>query len=381
MIELLLTVNLIGWSFIFADIFLGLCNIHPLEKSEPSHDGPLVSIIVPARNEEETIEKSILSQLNLMYGNIEWIIVNDRSTDKTGNKIDCLAERDCRIKTLHLKTLPKGWLGKNYALFQGYLHSHGDLLLFTDADVHYDPEVLSKAVSTLRMEKADHLTAAPSLTAKGFWLKTFIAFFLFGFSYYKRPWKANDKRSSIGMGIGAFNLITRNAYEEIGTHESLKNRPDDDLQLGILIKKHKLEQKMVTAISLLSVEWYPTLKQALQGLEKNTFAGLYYRYSMVILAVSGVLFSQVLPFMTLLIPDLQIQILSGAAITLIFLSYRAVITKMTRFSPALFLVLPLTALIFTYSIIRAVLLTIIRGGVMWRGTKYSLKELRKMDKH
>ncbi|WP_456274140.1 glycosyltransferase [Bacillus sp. AK031] len=381
MIEILIIVNLIGWSIIFADIGLGMRNIHPLEKTESRHDGPLVSIIVPARNEEDTIEKSILSQLKLEYERIEWIIVNDRSTDKTGNKIDRLAGKDCRIKALHLDTLPKGWLGKNHALFQGYLHSHGELLLFTDADVHYNPEVLSKAVNALQMEKADHLTAAPSLTAKGFWLKTFIAFFLFGFSYYKRPWKANDERSSIGMGIGAFNLVTRRAYEEIGTHESLKNRPDDDLQLGALIKKHKLEQRIVTAINLLSVEWYPTLRSALQGLEKNTFAGLYYRYSMVILAISGVLFSQVLPFMALLIPDLQVQILSGAAIILIFLSYRAVIRKMTTFSPALFLVLPLTALIFTYSIIRAVLLTFVRGGVLWRGTKYSLKELRKMDKN
>jgi glycosyltransferase involved in cell wall biosynthesis len=376
MLFILLIINIIGWIIISLDIFWGLRKIDSLEDAEALHDGPLISIIVPARNEAHTIGQSIQSQLKLNYTNIEWIIVNDRSTDHTGTEIERIAHMDSRIKTLHLKNLPKGWLGKNHALYQGYLHSEGDLLLFTDADVHFQPDSVSKAVNVLQAEEADHLTAAPSLKAKGFWLKTFIAFFLFGFSYYKRPWKANDQSSSMGMGIGAFNLITRAAYKTIGTHETIRNRPDDDLQLGAEIKKHKRKQRMVTAISLLSVEWYPTLQSALQGLEKNTFAGLYYRYSMVVLAISGVFFSQVFPFLTLFASDVNIRLLSLAVITLIFFSYLLVIKKMTAFQPGLFLVLPITALIFIFSIIRAVVLTFIRGGVIWRGTKYPLKELR-----
>jgi glycosyltransferase involved in cell wall biosynthesis len=376
MLFILLIINIIGWMIISLDIFWGLRKIDSLENTEALHEGLLVSIIVPARNEAHTIRKSLLSQLNLNYTNIEWIIVNDRSTDETAAEIERIAQTDSRIKTLHLKNLPTGWLGKNHALYQGYLHSEGDLLLFTDADVYFHPDSVSKAVKVLQAEEADHLTAAPSLTAKGFWLKTFIAFFLFGFSYYKRPWKANDQQSSIGMGIGAFNLLTRSAYRTIGTHENIRNRPDDDLQLGGKIKEHKLNQRMVTAISLLSVEWYPTLRSALQGLEKNTFAGLYYRYSMVVLAIAGVFFSQVFPFLTLLASDPNIRLLSLAVITLIFFSYLLVIKKMTDFHWGLFLVLPITALIFIFSIIRAVVLTFIRGGVVWRGTKYSLKDLR-----
>ncbi|WP_409251271.1 glycosyltransferase [Bacillus sp. SCS-153A] len=377
MLFILLMINIIGWLIISSDIFLGLRKIESMENTEGIHEGPLVSIIVPARNEAHTIRKSIQSQLDLNYKNIEWILVNDRSTDKTGDEIEQIAALDSRMKTLHLTDLPKGWLGKNYALYQGYLRSHGDLLLFTDADVQFHPEAVSKAVGLLQTEKADHLTAAPSLKANGFWLKTFIAFFLFGFSYYKRPWKANDQHSSIGMGVGAFNLMTRSAYETIGTHESLRNRPDDDLQLGIKIKEYKLIQRMVTAIPLLSVEWYPTLKSAFQGLEKNTFAGLHYRYSMVTLAITGVFFSQVFPFLTLMVSDLKIQLLSLAAIFLMFFSYLLVTRKMTDFHPILVLVLPVTALLFLFSIIRAVVLTFIRGGIVWRDTKYPLKELRR----
>ncbi|TYR76364.1 glycosyltransferase [Rossellomorea vietnamensis] len=380
MLLILLAINLIGWAILFTDIALGLRKIDSLEKAEPEHDGPLISIIVPARNEAHTIRKSIESQLKSTYKRLQWVIVNDRSTDETGAEIERIASMDKRIKTLHLTQLPKGWLGKNHALYQGYLHSEGELLLFTDADVHYNPDAISKAVRVLQTENADHLTAAPSLTAKGFWLQSFIAFFLFGFSYFKRPWKANDERSSIGMGIGAFNLMTRPAYETIGTHKSLKNRPDDDLQLGFKVKEYKLNQRMVTAISLLRVEWYPTLKAAFQGLEKNTFAGLYYRYSMVLLAISGVFFSQVFPFLTLLSSDTTVRLMSLAVILLILGSYTSVIKKMTDFHPALFLALPVTALIFIFSIIRAVVLTFIRGGVIWRGTKYSLEELRSMEK-
>ncbi|WP_421379422.1 glycosyltransferase [Bacillus salacetis] len=376
MLSILLLINIIGWMIIGSGMFWGLRKIDSLEKSEAVHDGPLVSIIIPARNEAHTIGKSIQSQLNLNYKNIEWIIVNDRSTDETGAEIARIASMDYRIKILHLTELPKGWLGKNHALYQGYIRSQGELLLFTDADIHFHPDSISKAVNVLQSEEADHLTAAPALKAKGFWLKTFIAFFLFGFSYFKRPWKANDRTSPVGMGIGAFNLITRSAYKEIGTHERLRNRPDDDLQLGVKIKEHRLTQRMVTAISLLSVEWYPTLRSALQGLEKNTFAGLHYRYSMVGLAIAGIFFSQVFPFLALLAPDFGIRLLSSAVILLIFFSYLMVIKKMTDFHPGLFLVLPVTAVIFIFSIIRAIALTFVRGGVVWRGTKYSLEELR-----
>ncbi|RIW33598.1 glycosyltransferase [Bacillus salacetis] len=377
MLVILLIINIIGWLILSCDIYWGLRTIDRLEKVPAEYHGPFLSIIVPARNEAHTIGRSLLTQLKLKYNNIEWIIVNDRSTDETRQEIERIAKMDDRIKTLHLNELPEGWLGKNHALYQGYLHSEGDLLLFTDADVHFHPDSVSKAVKALQNEKADHLTAAPSLTAQGFWLQTFIAFFLFGFTYYKRPWKANDQNSRIGMGIGAFNLMTRSGYETIGTHESLRNRPDDDLQLGAKVKEHGLEQRMVTAIGLLSVEWYPTLRSALQGLEKNTFAGLYYRYSMVILAVAGVFFSQVFPFLALLSSDTAVRLLSLTVITLIFFSYFIVIKKMTDFHAGLFFVLPVTALIFIFSIIRAVALTFLRGGVIWRGTKYSLKELRR----
>ncbi|WP_260631143.1 glycosyltransferase family 2 protein [Bacillus sp. S/N-304-OC-R1] len=361
------------------DASLGFRTLKRLEDESELENGPLVSIIVAARNEEKDIKTSIASQLMQHYRNIEWVLVNDRSTDKTGEKMEQLRESDSRIKVVHISNLPDGWLGKNYALFTGGQIASGELLLFTDADVLYQPSAIGKAVGYFTRNKLDHLTAAPNLSGNRFWLKTFVAFFLFGFSYYKRPWMANKPQSKTGIGIGAFNLIAKSTYESIGTHESIKMRPDDDLMLGQRIKRHGYSQRIVTALDLLEVEWYGSLKEALIGLEKNTFAGLHYRISMVLFAISGTFISQVMPFFTIFTANTYISALSMANVILIACVYTLIIRRMTTYSPLLFLVFPITALLFIYSIIRASLLTFIRGGIVWRGTKYRLKELREKD--
>lgn len=220
------------------------------------------------------------------------------------------------------------------------------------------------------------MTAAPHLNGKNFWLKAFIAFFLFGFSYYKRPWLANSPRSRTGMGIGAFNLVSKQSYERLGTHEAIKMRPDDDLMLGMKMKQNGFRQRFVTAINLIEVEWYGSLKEAFKGLEKNTFAGLHYRISMVLFAIAGTFISQVLPFITIFSSERSIFILSLANILLLASVYILITKRMSAFSSLLFLVFPITALLFIYSIIRAAILTFLQGGIVWRGTLYKLSELR-----
>jgi glycosyltransferase involved in cell wall biosynthesis len=326
------------------------------------------------------IEKSIRSQLAQNYTHLEWILVNDRSEDDTGKIMEKLALEDARIRVLHIDALPDGWLGKNHALCKGARMAKGDILLFTDADVIFRKDAAGRALSYFIRRGLDHLTAAPALKAHSIWLKAFIGFFLFGFSYYKRPWLANSPKSKTGIGIGAFNLISKDAYEGAGTHEAIRMRPDDDLMLGMLVKKCGYRQKIAAALELLEVEWYTSLGEAFKGLEKNTFAGLHYRISMVLLAIAGTFISQVLPFFAVFSPDRLIMGLSGANIVLLGCLYTMISNRMTPFSPALFLIFPLTALLFIYSIMRASFLTYKRGGIIWRGTKYSLKELRLKNK-
>ncbi|MBT2686997.1 glycosyltransferase [Bacillus sp. ISL-47] len=376
MFTLLLSLSLLVWLAVFMDASFGFNRLDRLEDAESTSVGPRLSVIVAARNEEARLEQSLKSQLEQSYKRIEWILVNDRSADKTGEIMDWMQESDSRIRTIHIDSLPDGWLGKNHALYKGYCESTGELILFTDADVLFKKEAISKAIHYFNHHKLDHLTAAPNLNGKSFWLKAFIAFFLFGFSYYKRPWLANNPSSKTGMGIGAFNLISKQAYEVLGTHEVIKMRPDDDLMLGMKIKQKGFRQRIVTAMNLIEVEWYGSLKEAFKGLEKNTFAGLHYRISMVLFAIAGTFISQVLPFATIFSPDKIISGLSLANILLLAIVYTIITKRMSAFSPLLFLVFPITALLFIYSIIRASILTLVRGGIVWRGTLYKLSELR-----
>lgn len=371
--------GILVWTVFLIDGLIGLQKIDALDAEDCLENGPLLSVIVAARNEEYQIRDSILSQLAQTYRNIEWILINDRSTDATGLVMEDLQKEDQRIKVIHIEVLPEGWLGKNNALYQGSLKASGKWLLFTDADVKFEEEAFAKALYYFEKHELDHLTAAPNLRAKKFWLKSFVAFFLFGFSYFKRPWAANNPKSKVGTGIGAFNLVSKKAYTNFGTHEMVKMRPDDDLQLGMRMKQAGYAQRIVTGLTLIEVEWYGSLQEAFIGLEKNTYAGLHYRVSMVFFAIFGVFITNVLPFITLFSSDKIVALLSLGIILLSGIHYIMVIKKMTIFSPAMFLVLPATALLFIYSIIRASYLTYKRGGIMWRGTLYKLRELREKE--
>ncbi|MBM7622115.1 cellulose synthase/poly-beta-1,6-N-acetylglucosamine synthase-like glycosyltransferase [Bacillus tianshenii] len=369
------------WLIVWVDASIGMNKITKLEQVPIDRNilenGPLLSIIVAARDEEEHIKASLQSQFSQSYPNIEWIVVNDRSTDKTKIILDQMARTEPRMNVIHVSSLPSGWLGKNHALLQGFLASRGELILFTDADIYYEKDTITKALSYLHQEKLDHLTLAPNLKGKGYWTNAFVAFFLFGFSYFKRPWKSNDPKSKTAIGIGAFNLLTREAYLHAGTHEQLKMRPDDDLILGQEIKRAGKKQHLALAQANLSVEWYPSLKSALIGLEKNTFAGLFYSYLMVLIAVCGLFISQVWPYLALFLTDGSTRVLYAISIVTLFLSYNQTADKMTKGANKYFISLPFTAVLFIYSIIRATILTAKRGGIIWRGTFYSLEELKK----
>ncbi|WP_343206507.1 glycosyltransferase [Bacillus sp. B15-48] len=360
---------------------MGLKKIKSLDQPFNSHNNELISVIVAAKNEEEQIKASLLSQFAQTYKNIEWIVVNDRSTDQTGEIITELLLVEPRLQVIHIDELPSGWLGKNHALYKGFQEAKGEWLLFTDGDILYDKHAFKKAISYANQNEVDHLSVMPNITGNGFWLQAFISFFLFGFNYFKRPWVTNSANSKQSVSIGAFNLVKREAYVSIGTHKSLAMRPDDDLQLALRIKKAGFRQHLAEALNFVEVIWYNNLSEAIRGLEKNTFAGLHYRLSMVLFAIGGIFISQILPFWLLLFGTAAIRLYSLVAIVLIFITYYLVLKKETKFPLLTFAAFPITASLFLYTIIRATILTYIQGGIYWRGTFYSLNDLKKGNKN
>jgi cellulose synthase/poly-beta-1,6-N-acetylglucosamine synthase-like glycosyltransferase len=340
-------------------------------------DWPRLSIIVPARNEEQGVRAAVESLLRQDYPALELIVVDDRSTDRTGAILAGLAaEHPGRLRVLHVTELPAGWLGKNYALWLGACESSGEWLLFTDADVIFDPACLRRAVACAEAQKLDHVTMSPLLLARGYWLNAFVNFFLYAFTVFLRPDLANDPQSRGGIGVGAFNLIRRAAYARVGTHQAISLRPDDDMRLGKRVKLAGLRQRVVNGADVLSVRWYATLGEAIRGLEKNTFAGAEYRVPAVVGGVAVLAGMLAAPWALVWITRGWTRRLLAATIAVQSLTYGGANglnrRPVLRYLPSF----PFAALLFCYVALRSTWLTLRQGGIRWRDTLYPLAELR-----
>ncbi|MYL19688.1 glycosyltransferase [Halobacillus litoralis] len=364
------------WMVFLIDFMTGIRKIPSLSSAGLSDSEEYISVIIAAKDEETTITQTLESLIHQTKSPDEIIVVNDRSGDRTGALINEAAACHPQIVPVHVTELPEGWLGKNHALYLGSSKAAGDYLLFTDADIHFHGDTLRYAMKLMEKHKLDYLTAAPDLQARSLLLKGLISFFLFGFSYLKRPWTANDPSSNKGMGIGAFQLIRTKAYQHMGGHEKMKMRADDDLALGQRMKEGRFSQMFVSAKQHLSVEWYPNLSSALRGFEKNAFAGLNYSFLLSISALFGVFVSQILPFFLLFHSDPSVQIISFINVLLLFCLYILSTRAFTTYPLWLAAALPVSAALFLFMLARALILTWLRGGIEWRGNRYSLRELK-----
>jgi glycosyltransferase involved in cell wall biosynthesis len=348
-----------------------LGGVAPFQGSEP----PKVSVIVAARNEARKIETALRSIFAQDYPNLEFIVVDDRSTDETGAILDSLANKDARVRVVHITDLPKGWLGKNHAQHFGAARAKGELILFTDADVVMERSVIGRAVAYLQGKQIDHLAITPNLQMPGLLLGMFGGAFALFFGLYAKPWKARDPKSPRHIGIGAFNLVRAEAYRAIGGHQAISMRPDDDMKLGKLLKKHGFHQDLVLSNGLMTVEWYSSLGELIHGLEKNSFAGVEYSLATVVIFSIAQLAVFIWPLVALILTHGATWWLNLAIVGSLVVLYmdNAHCYRAKRWHCVGF---PVTALLFQYIIWRATLKTLINDGIDWRGTHYSLSELK-----
>jgi glycosyltransferase involved in cell wall biosynthesis len=345
---------------------------------------PRVSIVVPARNEAEHIEAAMVSLLELDYPDYEVIAVDDRSEDATGVILDRLQgqwrERGNathhRLKVLRVTELPPGWLGKTHAMWRAGKEAMGDWLLFTDADVVFRQGALRRAVVYAERETADHVVLFPTMIMKSAGERMMMAFFQSQFVFAHRPWKVADPKSRDAIGVGAFNLIRREVYEKIGSYDGLRLAVLDDMMLGEVVKQGGYRQRCVFGRDLLTLRWVFGALGMVRNLTKNVFAILHYDTFFAALAVCGILAVNLGPFIGVWIAHGWAQagfIASLIAITAIYVG----MSMRSEISPFYVLLHPIGTLLFTYAIVLSVVLTLARGGVIWRGTLYPLAELRK----
>jgi glycosyltransferase involved in cell wall biosynthesis len=339
-------------------------------------DWPSISIVVAARNEEESIEKATRSLLQQEYPKYELIVVNDRSTDRTGDILGNLQQSHSDLKSIAIQELPNGWLGKCNALHQGAKAATGDWLLFTDADVSMRSDTLKVTIDYALTEKADHLTMAPRCEMPSWLLRAFVATFAFFLKLHVKPSRISNSRTTAHVGIGAFNMVRRDVYLAVGGHEPIRLRPDDDLKLGKLLKSKGYHQRFANGVGLISVPWYRSIRELTRGLEKNSFAGIDYSISKWIASNVLVLALFVLPFLLLLVTHGWSFWFSAASCALIlFMGAFNAIKSGYRLDHGLFF--PIGCLLFLFVFNRAILLTFWRKGIVWRNCFYGLDELKK----
>ncbi len=360
-------------------LFRGSRSIHRLSDYSPwpsDEKAVSVSVVVAARNEERNIREALTSLVHLDYPWYELIVVNDRSDDGTESIITAMQDEFPFLHVVTVQTLPEGWLGKNHALWQGSLIASGDFLLFTDADVVMARDTLSRAVGCCVETKADHLVATPALRLPSPVLGMFSIVFTIVFSLYMRPWQARNPHSRAHVGVGAFNLVRTAAYRDVGGHQALAMRPDDDVKLGKLMKSRGYHQEVVYGSDFLEVEWYASTPELLRGLEKNAFAGAEYSIALVVSGVAMHLITNVWPFLAVvLLPGMAKVPYCFVVLVLLWMAYDS--ARFHRIPRWYSLGYPLASLLFSFIMLRTMILNLLQGGIWWRGTFYSLTALRK----
>ena len=338
---------------------------------------PSVSLIIAARDEADGIGETLDRLTRVEYPELEIVMVSDRSTDGTleiaSDHIGTLAG----LKVVEVEVLPEDWLGKTHALHEGYKQSSGEWLCFIDADVSLEPDCLRRALTVARMRDLDHLCLFPALRTYGLLETAFVMTFAFYFGAYIQPWKAKDPRSKKFCGIGAFNLIRRDAYEAIGGHERLRMEVADDIKLGKLVKQHGYRQDAMDSDGLVHLRWQKGGAGAyLRGIEKNAFAGVDYSLFRVVLGSLGIILMSLFPFVALAVGDFTTRAASLVALGVIALAYGPISRPLNK-SRLYFVTHPLGAGLLLLGLWISTAKTLWRGAVVWRGTAYPLQLLKK----
>jgi Glycosyl transferase family 2 len=338
---------------------------------------PKVSVVVPCRNEAAGVEKAMSSLLAQDYPNLEIVAVDDRSEDGTGAILDALAAKDARLTVLHLKDLPEGWLGKNNALQQGASRASGPWLLFADGDVVFEPAALKRSVAFAEAHGLGHFVALPQFEAHGFLERAFVSTFAIALSIKLDPARLCVPKTWAYVGVGAFGLVRREAYEKIGGHERLAFEVADDLKLGLLLRRGGVAQGCLTADGMVRVRWQHGLLASLRGLEKNAFAGCEWSTALAVIAVSGVVGAALLPYLPLFasVPAWTLPLaFIAAALPIVLVAASA--RRLSGGSGLEGLLAPLAAVTLGGVIAWSTFLALTRRGIVWRGTFYPLAELR-----
>jgi glycosyltransferase involved in cell wall biosynthesis len=331
------------------------------------------SVVLAARDEEARIESTVRRLLAQSGVQMEVIVVDDRSTDRTGEILQRLSTEDARVRLKRVDVLPEGWLGKSHACHVGASKAAGDWILFTDADCWLKPDVIARALAVAAREDADHVTLTPGVLPETPGAQAWHIAFLMTVA----DWIAgvNRNRPKKYLGIGAFNFMRTAAYRECGGYEALRLTVLDDVKMGLLLRRVGKRTRAFIGGDDVECHWGTTVRGMIKIMEKNYFAAIEYRVAAALgLGIGGPLLWGVAiagPFT---------GTIAGAAAGLALLSLiwpAGIFARRLGWPFGGAALTPFIYLALFYSVLNSALVTLRQGGIRWRGTFYPLGTLRR----
>jgi chlorobactene glucosyltransferase len=360
-----------------------------VELTPPPSNPPLISVCVPARNEERNIRRCIEGILNQDYPNIEVIVLDDRSTDSTPQILADIASRDSRLRPISGSDLPAGWAGKPHALFQASASARAAddaWLCFIDADTFLSPETLSSCYNKATETKADMFTIMTFQILGSFWEKTVMPLVMTALSVGFSPRKVNDPKTKDAIANGQFILIKRSIYDAIGGHESVKDQIVEDKAISEQVKWNGYRLIVADGMKVAKTRMYTSLPEMWEGWTKNIYLGLRDQVGLLWLGVFGAFLAVVASLFLPVWPLLGAFWFSNGggwmAITVIvealllwgYLIYmRARVATNMNISPWYALTTPLGAGVFGAMMFTSAWKVVSRTGVTWKGRVYGAK--------
>jgi hypothetical protein len=380
LILVLTCLSLLLWLWeLFAVVMTGkkMARVEEMEES-PLDRPPKVSIIIPACDEADTLEKSMRERLQEDYPDLEFILVDDRSRDNTREIAKKIAASDDRVKLVCIDHLPEGWLGKVHALHRGVQESSGDWLVFSDADVHVKQGALTRLIHYCLSNRLDHLAALFDFYKAPLLVDTCINVFLKALIMAGTPWRIKNPKSRAYGGAGAFSMVSRSALEQTKGLEWLKMEVVDDVSLGMMVKRSGFKCDMVHGRGFIGLHWYRSFKDMSNGMGRALFSSIgNYRSSLLVLTASTGFIMDMIAYAALIPMGIPWLPFLAAGLILLTLLVSVLTARLLGLGLLPALLLPLgNMIIFGLSLVSAVT-NGIRGGISWRGTFYSKKELKK----
>ena len=356
--------------------------LHPASSKQLKYF-PLVSVILPVRNEARNIRTCLNSLINQTYKNYEIIVIDGNSTDATRDIVlDIKNKSKTPIELLSEGMLPSGWIGKSYANHIGAKHAKGEWFLFTDADtVHAESSLLSGMYYVLKHE-VDFLSLISDPVMKTFWEKSVLSVLshlhtlLFGLNWKRM----NDDNSKRFAALGQYILIKSGVYKKIGGHEAIRDKIADDYFLAGITKGKKYKIRFLIGTDFVKVRLYTSLKEMWSGIGKTFFAGcsdnllnvsvlafIYFIFFITpfVLLASGVL-------LLIIEVDLysKLMFINGVIQVSTLMISQALFNKFTKLKSIYVVTLPFGLIIILGIIINAILRRILNKGSAWKGRIY-----------